>query len=68
MDSNLSHWQTLLDDVAETDVAFYAKNFHWGYEPIYIADKHVPQYHERFIGYGGTRNTQVINRGRFFKH
>jgi N-acetyllactosaminide beta-1,3-N-acetylglucosaminyltransferase len=31
------------------------------YEPVYVAKSDTPQYDERFIGYGLTRNTQVTN-------
>lgn len=60
MDSNLPLWESQLDvDTVDTDVSYFAKDFHWGYEPVYIAQKSAPPYHERFVGYGGTRNTQV---------
>lgn len=29
------------------------------YEPVYVSRPDVPQFDERFIGYGMTRNTQV---------
>ena len=33
----------------------------WMYEPVYISRADSPQFDERFIGYGLTRNTQVLN-------
>jgi hypothetical protein len=30
------------------------------YEPFYVAHASVPNYDERFVGYGYTRNTQVF--------
>ena len=39
--------------------AYKAKHFEFMYEPIYVAKKAPPDYRERFVGYGATRNTQV---------
>ena len=58
MDSNLTRWESVPEEDG-TDILYFAQDFHWGYEPIYVAQKTVPAYHERFVGYGGTRNTQV---------
>ena len=30
------------------------------YEPLYVARADTPQFDERFIGFGMTRNTQVL--------
>ena len=30
------------------------------YEPLYVARAETPQFDERFIGFGMTRNTQVL--------
>ena len=34
-------------------------NYEFFYEPFYVALDTVPEYDERFVGYGFTRNTQV---------
>ena len=37
-------------------------NFEFFYEPFYISLDIAPKFDERFVGYGFTRNTQVIRR------
>ncbi len=34
-------------------------NYVFGYEPVFVAEAKVPDFQERFIGFGYTRNTQV---------
>lgn len=56
--SNLSDWEKL---PLREDVAVAAKiNYTWWYEPVYIVQQGSPNFDERYIGYGMTRNTQVI--------
>ncbi len=41
-----------------------ARQYRFMYEPIYVARADSPQFDERFVGYGMTRNTQVgLGRG-----
>jgi N-acetyllactosaminide beta-1,3-N-acetylglucosaminyltransferase len=35
------------------------ENYEFFYEPFYVALDSAPEYDERFVGYGFTRNTQV---------
>ena len=35
------------------------ENYIFKYEPLYVARANTPQFDERFIGFGMTRNTQV---------
>ena len=35
------------------------ENYIFKYEPLYVARADTPQFDERFIGFGMTRNTQV---------
>lgn len=56
--SNLSQWEQL---PLREDVAVAAKiNYTWWYEPVYIVQQGSPIFDERYIGYGMTRNTQVL--------
>ncbi|XP_059482690.1 beta-1,4-glucuronyltransferase 1-like [Neocloeon triangulifer] len=56
--SNLTAWEQL-PPVSEVQVAFRV-NFSFLYEPVYIAKHGSPDFEERFLGYGMTRNTQVL--------
>ena len=38
------------------------------FEPIFVAKAGTPQYDERFIGYGMTRNTQVTSMEQHFSN
>ena len=59
-DSRLHLWESLLPDEEDVQIAYPVIEHHVGYEPVYLATKEsIPDYHERFIGYGATRNTQV---------
>ena len=41
-------------------VSYEVKNFEFFYEPFYVAKDTAPAHDERFMGYGFTRNTQVL--------
>ena len=56
--SNLTRWE-LIPQAERLLVAYKVKKYIWMYEPVYISRADVPQFDERFIGYGLTRNTQV---------
>ena len=56
--SDLKRWEGL----AETDslgVAYEVEKYIFKYEPLYVARADTPQFDERFVGFGMTRNTQV---------
>jgi hypothetical protein len=40
-------------------VSHSVTNYEFFYEPFYVSLDIVPEYDERFLGYGFTRNTQV---------
>lgn len=44
----------------ETNISHNVTNFEFLYEPFYVSSDTVPPHDERFLGYGFTRNTQVI--------
>jgi len=55
--SNLSDWEKL---PLKDEIQISAKiNYTWWYEPVYIVKQGAPNFDERYIGYGMTRNTQV---------
>jgi len=56
--SNLKAWEALPLD-KPLDVAYKVNKYIFKYEPLYIARADTPQFDERFIGFGMTRNTQV---------
>jgi len=56
--SNLSLWEKLPQEES-LSVAYKISRYRLMYEPVYVSRPDVPQYDERFIGYGMTRNTQV---------
>ncbi|KAG8235908.1 hypothetical protein J437_LFUL016229 [Ladona fulva] len=41
-------------------VSHNVTNFEFLYEPFYVATDNVPPHDERFMGYGYTRNTQIV--------
>ena len=57
--SFFNRWQA---DLSETEVkiSHAVTNFEFLYEPFFIATDNNPVHDERFIGYGYTRNTQVL--------
>ena len=57
--SNLPRWERwpLNQELA---VAFKIPKYTFFYEPVYLSRAEVPLFDERFIGYGMTRNTQVV--------
>jgi len=57
--SNLEKWEELPSS-GTVKIAYKVEYKPW-YEPIYIAKQGSPKFDERYVGYGMTRNTQVIN-------
>ena len=45
---------------ATVHVSHTVKKYKQWYEPFFVVDDIAPPYDERFIGYGHTRNTQVL--------
>jgi len=45
--------------VSEKEIGYKVEKYIFKYEPLYIARADSPQFDERFIGFGMTRNTQV---------
>ena len=56
-----SRFEKLKDDTSSIHVSHTVNNFEFFYEPFYVSLDVVPQFDERFVGYGFTRNTQVPN-------
>ena len=56
-----SRFEKLKDDTSSIHVSHTVNNFEFFYEPFYVSLDIVPQFDERFVGYGFTRNTQVPN-------
>jgi len=53
-------WENNTEDVTDAvHVNHNVTKCRLGYEPFYVARAFTPDYDERFIGYGWTRNTQV---------
>jgi len=53
-------WEKNTEDVTdEVHVNHNVTKCTLGYEPFYVSRVGTPDYDERFIGYGSTRNTQV---------
>ena len=66
--SNLEKWLSILPlkNEALIRVAYQIKHIQFGYEPIFVAKADNPNFDERFIGYGFTRNTQVLQPLTYF--
>ena len=56
--SNLNHWERV-PGAKHIDIAYKVKKYIFKYEPLYIARADTPEFDERFVGFGLTRNTQV---------
>ena len=41
-------------------MAYKVDKYIFKYEPLYVARADMPPFDERFIGFGMTRNTQVV--------
>jgi hypothetical protein len=46
-------------DDSVVHISHTVTNYEFYYEPFYVAIDSAPEYSERFLGYGFTRNTQV---------
>ena len=58
--SNLVQWEKKVPQENEPlGIAYNVTNYIFKYEPLYVASADVPEFDERFIGFGMTRNTQV---------
>ena len=57
--SNLLKWEKV-PETAELEVAYKVEKYIFRYEPLYVSRGDTPDFDERFIGFGMTRNTQVI--------
>ena len=57
--SNLLRWEKLAE-TPELEVAYKVEKYIFKYEPLYVSRGDTPPFDERFIGFGMTRNTQVI--------
>lgn len=58
--TDYTRWQNNSEDVTEAvHVNHNVTKCKLGYEPFYVARVGTPDYDERFIGYGWTRNTQA---------
>ena len=57
--SNLLKWEKV-PETAELEVAYKVEKYIFKYEPLYVSRGDTPAFDERFIGFGMTRNTQVI--------
>lgn len=64
--TNFTRWEADGGLIAqdETVISYNVTNFEFLYEPFYVATDLVPPHDERFLGYGFTRNTQVITYSR----
>jgi len=56
--SDLKRWEKIVEAV-QLDIAYRVDKYIFKYEPLYVARGDTPQFDERFIGFGMTRNTQV---------
>jgi len=56
--SDLKKWEGL-EQSDKLDTAYTVEKYIFKYEPLYVARADTPQFDERFIGFGMTRNTQV---------
>ena len=57
--SNLQRWEKI-PETDNLEVAYKVEKYIFKYEPLYVARGDTPPFDERFIGFGMTRNTQVI--------
>ena len=57
--SNLARWEKM-PETEELEVAYKVEKYIFKYEPLYVSRGDTPPFDERFIGFGMTRNTQVI--------
>ncbi|XP_037084726.1 uncharacterized protein LOC119105362 [Pollicipes pollicipes] len=57
--TNNSRWEKHVLEFTETRIIHPVTNFEFFYEPFYVSRGDVPEYDERFVGYGFTRNTQA---------
>ena len=57
--SNLAKWEKIAE-TPELEVAYKVEKYIFKYEPLYVSRGDTPPFDERFIGFGMTRNTQVI--------
>ena len=57
--SNLARWEKIPES-PELEVAYKVEKYIFKYEPLYVSRGDTPPFDERFIGFGMTRNTQVI--------
>lgn len=53
-------WQNASSENSQVHISHPVTNFEFLYEPFYVAPDNAPPHDERFVGYGYTRNTQVI--------
>ena len=58
--SNLTIWEGIPEE-DKLAVAYKIEKYLWMYEPVYVSKADTPIFDERFIGFGMTRNTQVLN-------
>lgn len=56
----VDRWQSTVTDGPEVHISHPVTNFEFLYEPFYVAPDTVPPHDERFLGYGYTRNSQVL--------
>jgi len=56
--SDLKKWEAL-EQTPKLGTAYKVEKYIFKYEPLYVARAGTPQFDERFIGFGMTRNTQV---------
>jgi hypothetical protein len=47
--SNLNHWERI-PQAKHIDIAYKVKKYIFKYEPLYIAQAHIPEFDERFVG------------------
>eukprot|EP00088_Acartia_fossae_P029166 TRINITY_DN29996_c0_g1_i9.p1 TRINITY_DN29996_c0_g1~~TRINITY_DN29996_c0_g1_i9.p1 ORF type:complete len:523 (-),score=67.62 TRINITY_DN29996_c0_g1_i9:482-2050(-) len=48
-----------IDENPDQEIGYKVEKYIFKYEPLYVARADTPQFDERFIGFGMTRNTQV---------
>jgi len=54
----LKRWEGI-NETDQLGIAYKVEKYIFKYEPLYVARADTPQFDERFIGFGMTRNTQV---------
>lgn len=57
---HFSRWEHAVHHGSDTRISHMVTNFEFLYEPFYVATDDAPIHDERFVGYGYTRNTQVL--------